>query len=158
MQPGQSKTSFASLKQAPSPVTLLYFRKWSERLFEVDSIFDPLPFLEEIAFTKLRQFFAEARAYEISDMRAIADDRKKHTLLLCFLWHVQSTTRDKLVDMFLRRMRRVHHSAKTKLQELQQKHRELEESLIGVLREVIKQTAESHLHDALGSRIAGIFN
>jgi TnpA family transposase len=158
VQDGKHITEFARMKQTPGPATLSHFRKWADRLMELDSIFDPKPFLDDIAFTKIRQFSAQARAYEISDMRGIASQAKRHTLLLSLLWSAQSKTRDELIDMFLRRMKRIHHSAKAKLQDLQQRHRELEESLIGVLGQVLQQAKGSDANESLGLKVAFVLN
>ena len=69
-------------------------------------------------------------------MRDIRQPGKRHTFLLCHLHQTQSKTRDELVEMFLRRMRRTQITAQEKLHALQEKHRELEEALIGVLGQV----------------------
>jgi hypothetical protein len=43
------------------------------------AVLDPKPFCKEVAYTKIRQFAAEAQAYEISDMRGIRNDAKRYT-------------------------------------------------------------------------------
>ena len=108
-------TEFARMKQTPGPATLQHFRLWAERLIDLDQVLDPKPYLTDIAHTKVRQFSAEAHAYEIGDMRSIMTEAKRHTLLLCLLHSAQSKARDEIIDMFLRRMRRVKNSAKGKI-------------------------------------------
>jgi hypothetical protein len=114
-------TEFSRMKQTPGPATLKNFRLWAARLIDLDRVLDPKPFLTDIAHTKVRQFSAEAYAYEIGDMRSIKIEPKRNTLLLCLLHSAQSKARDEIIDMFLRRMRRVKNSAKGKLKELQEK-------------------------------------
>jgi len=114
---------------------------------------DTKPFFEGIAHTKIRQFSAEAHAYEISDMRGIKNEAKQHTLLLSLLHSTQSKTRDEIIEMFLRRMRSVKNSAMAKLRELQEKHREMEESLIGVLGQILQQAKATEHSDELGSKV-----
>lgn len=150
---GERITRFAQMKQTPGPATLKHFRAWTVRLSELDSILDPKPFFNEIAYTKIRQFAAEATAYALGDIRGISNDAKRYTLLLSLLHATQAKTRDELIDMFLRRMKSVHHSAQNKLRELQEKHKELEESLIGVLGQVIQRADTSDTNEMLGQHV-----
>ncbi len=155
---GERITEFARMKQTPGPATLGHFRAWSDRLAQLDSILDPKPFFDGIAYTKVRQFAAEAAAYALGDIRGINNDAKRYTLLLSLLHETQAKTRDELVDMFLRRMKGVHHSAQNKLRELQEKHRELEESLIGVLGQVIQRADTSDNNEALGQQVRNLLD
>jgi len=59
---GDQITGFARLKQTPGPATLNHFRAWADRLTLLDSWLDPTPFLQDVTYTKLRQFAAEATA------------------------------------------------------------------------------------------------
>ncbi len=151
VQEGERITAFARMKQTPGPATLKHFRAWADRLVELDAQLDPKPFFDGVAYTKIRQFSAEARAHAISDIRGIIHDAKRHTLLLSLLYETQSTTRDELIDMFLRRMKRVHHSAQDKL-------REVEESLIGVLGQVLQHTKDCDANETLGLQVRQILH
>lgn len=155
---GERITEFARMKQTPGPATLGHFRAWSDRLAQLDSILDPKPFFDGIAYTKIRQFAAEATAYALGDIQGISNDAKRYTLLLSLLHETQAKTRDELIDMFLRRMKGVHHSAQNKLRELQEKHRELEESLIGVLGQVIQRADTSDSNEALGQQVRNLLD
>ncbi len=141
------------MKLAPGPATLKNFRAWSNRLFELDSVIDPKPFFEDIAYTKIRQFSSEASAYALGDIRGVNNDAKRYTLLLSLLHQTQTKTRDELIDIFLRRMKGTHHSAQKKLRDLQEKHRELEELLIGVLGEVVHQADQCDTNENLVQKI-----
>lgn len=150
---GKKLTGFARLKQTPGPATLSHFREWAERLAELDAVLDPKPFFHGVAYTKIRQFAAEASAHEISDMRGIRYDARRHTLLLSLLHQTQSNTRDELIDMFLRRMRRTQSVAQEHLRTMQEKHRDIEEALIGVLGRVLYHAREGDTDAALGRKI-----
>lgn len=150
---GNRITEFAQMKQTPGPATLGHFRAWAARLAQLDSIIDPKPFLNGIAYTKIRQFSAEAAAYALGDIRGVINDAKRYTLLLSLVHETQTKTRDELIDMFLRRMKGVHHSAKNKLRELQEKHREMEESLIGIFGQVIQRAGKDDSNEALGLKV-----
>ncbi len=155
---GERLTGFARMKQTPGPATLKHFRVWADRLAKLNAVLDPKPFFNDVAYTKIRQFAAEAHAYEISDMRGIRNDAKRYTLLLSLLHQTQSKTRDELIDMFLKRMKRVQHAAQDKLRDLQEKHREMEESLIGVLGQVLQHAEGGDANDVLGQHVREILN
>ena len=119
----------------------------------LDSWLDPTPFLQDVTFTKLRQFAAEATAYAIGDMRGIRHAPKRYTLLLALLHQTRRRTHDEVVDMFLRRMKRVVRQAQENLRSLQEKHQEIEESLIGVLGQVLRYSPENDTDEALGQHV-----
>jgi len=95
--------------------------------------------LPTVAHTKIRQFAAEAARLQLSDLRDPSQPGKRYTLVLCLLFQAQATTRDELAEMFLRRMRKTKHAAKEQLRLLQERHREMEETLLGVLGQVVHQ-------------------
>lgn len=144
---GQQVTGFTQLKQTPGTPTLMHIREWSDRLDWLTALFDPKPFLKDIAHTKIRQFAAEASANEISDMRNSANLARRRTLLVCLLHEAQTRTRDHLIEMFLRRMKKTEYVAKEKLGQIQQGHRALEESLIGAFAEVLRHARDDEASD-----------
>ena len=80
IQKGERITGFARMKQTPGPATLSHFRSWEKRLVLLDDILEAKQFFGDIAYTKIRQFAAEALAYEINDMRGISNESKRYTL------------------------------------------------------------------------------
>jgi len=155
--PGETITGFTRLKQTPGPATLMQVREWAEHLAKLDAIGDPAPSLTGVAHTKIRQFAAEATALEVGDFRDLRQPGKRHALLLCLLHQAQSRTRDELVEMFLKRMRRTQNNAHEQLRTLQERHRELEEKLIGVLGEVLQRAETDHPNDRFGKDIRAVF-
>ena len=153
VQTGERITGFARMKQTPGPATLNNFRNWAGRLAQLNAVLDPKPFFENVAYTKIRQFSAEALAYEISDMRGINNDAKRYTLLLSLLHQTQLKARDELVDMFLRRMKRVQHTARDNLRNLQEKNREMEEELINILGQVLQHAEGGEANEVLGQHV-----
>ena len=158
VQTGERITGFARMKKTPGPATLKHFRDWSDRLTQLLAVLDPKPFFKNVAYTKIRQFAAEASAYEISDMRGISNDSKRYTLLLSLLHQTQRNTRDELIEMLLKRMKRVEHSAKERLRELKEQHREMEESLIGTLGQVLQHAENCDTNEVLGQQIRDTLN
>lgn len=151
--PGENMCVVARLKESPGPATLKHIRRWTERLARLDAIIDPKPFLAGVAQTKIRQFAAEAAQLQVGDLRDLAQPGKRHTLILCLLFQAQASTRDELVEMFLRRMRQTHHAAQEQLRLLQEQHQAMEESLIGVLDQVLHQAKDAGSDDDLGRRV-----
>jgi TnpA family transposase len=154
--PGESISGIARLKESPGPATLKHIRQWAERLAELDAILDPKPLLAGVAHTKIRQFAAQAARLPVGDLRDLSQSSKRHTLILCLLSQAQATTRDELVEMFLRRMRQTRHVAQEQLRLLQDRHREMEEALIGVLGQVLHQAKGDFSDDILGRRVRRI--
>ncbi len=154
--PGESVSAIAQLKESPGPATLKHIRRWTERLAELDNIIDPKPFLAGIAHTKIRQFAAEAARLQVGDLRDLSQPGKRLTLILCLLFQTQAKTRDELVEMFLRRMRKTRHAAQEQLRLLQERHREMEEALIGVLGQVLHQAKGDSNDEILGRRVRRI--
>ena len=110
------------------------------------------------ANTKIRQFAAEAVALDVGAMRDIPHLAQRYSLLICLLYHALVQTRDELVEMLLKRMRRTTTAAKKRLQELQDQHRELEEQMLAVFADVLDQTI--HMPDdnaTLGRGVRAIF-
>jgi TnpA family transposase len=133
-------TEFNRIKETPRQATLQHLHQWTQRLTWLESILPTRPFLTEIAHTKIQQFAAEASALEVGDMRRIHNRSRRYSLLICFLYHAQVQTRDQLVEMLLKRMRRTTTSAKQHLKELQDRYRELEEQMLTVFADVLDQT------------------
>jgi len=153
---GESVSAIARLKESPGPATLKHIRRWTQRLAELDDILDPKPLLAGVAHTKIRQFAAEAARLQVGDLRDLSQPGKRHTLILCLLFQAQATTRDELVEMFLRRMRQTRHAAQEHLLLLQERHREMEEALIDVLGQVLNQAKGDCGDDILGRRVRRI--
>ena len=55
--------------------------------------------------------------------------------------------------MFLRRMRRTRRAAREELQALQEKHRAIEENLLGVFGQVLQRASDASDDEALGSHV-----
>jgi len=115
----EGRTEFARMKAVPRGASLQHMRQWSHRLDWLESIVTTPPLLTAVANTKTQQFAAEAMALDIMDMRRIQTVPRRQALLVCMLHQAQVHTRDQLVEMFTRRMRRTLTLAREKLQELQ---------------------------------------
>ena len=146
-------SDFARLKMTPGQATQKNMHRWAERLNWLDGLLDTGELLGGIAYTKIRQFAAEAHALDIGDLRAIRLVDKRYTMLICLVHHAQVDTRDELVEMFLKRMRRTHNRARERLRELQDKHRAIEERMLATFAEVLLGVSSQESDTELGGHI-----
>ena len=129
---------------------------WIDHLAALEAILDPRPLREGLSHTQVRQFAAEATALSIGDIRDVHHPGRRHTLLLCWLDQVQRVTRDELVEMFLRRIRRTRTRARKRLQEIQEQYRSVAESLLSVFGAVLRQAKDSDTDADLGQRVRAV--
>ena len=156
VQPDQRLTDFTRLKEAPGPATLKYIRRWEERLRWLDTLPDARAYLSGVANTKIKQFAAQAHALEVGDMRDIQDKPKQYTLLLCLIYHAQVQTRDQVILMFLKRMRRTHAQAKKTLRSLQDQYRTMTEQMVTTLAEIAQQATKTADDAPFGQQVRQI--
>jgi TnpA family transposase len=151
--PNSTTTSFNRLKRAPGPATPKTIRLWVERLDWLRGVIDLDPLLEGVTHTKLRQFAAEAAALEVNDLLDISRPGKRHTLLLSLLRQARMRSRDELIEMMLRRVRRTQAAAKEQLEDLHDQHREMEEALIGIFGQVLETAQAEQADSDFGSQV-----
>jgi Domain of unknown function (DUF4158) len=109
--PLEHQTSFNSLKQLPQSPTRNNINEFIIHLIWLDSLGDVKQLLSDITMTKIHHFASEARvldAHEIKDFTL----PKRITLILCLIYYKQVTTRDNLVEMFLKLWRSINNDAK----------------------------------------------
>lgn len=147
------RTLFTRMKAFPKKATLTQVRKWAARLSWLEEIMDAPSLLDGIANSKIKQFAAHAHALEVGDILDVKDDPKRYTLLLCLLYQMQIQTRDQLVTMFLKRIRRIHNTARDKLRALQDKHRAMTEHMVETLHAIVDKVPELEEDAALGRHV-----
>jgi len=62
---------------------------------------------------------------------------KRLTLLMCLLYSAQVQTRDSLVEMFLKQMKKIHNKAKEELEVFRQKNQQTTEKLVSALTDIL---------------------
>lgn len=103
----------------------------------------------------VKSFAAQAKALSLTDLRELKL-AKRRALLVCLLYRVQVKTRDHLVEMFLKRVQKMHSCAKDKLVELREQHLAQTESMLGVLAEILQTSAEESDTALLGERVQSV--
>ncbi|MBV8884045.1 MAG: Tn3 family transposase [Chroococcidiopsidaceae cyanobacterium CP_BM_RX_35] len=109
-----------------------------------------------ITLTKVKAFAQQARVLDISEFQDIKLP-KRRTLLLCLLYQAQVKTRDHLVEMFIKRMQKLHSQAKNRLAELRELYRARTEALLRLLAEILVASTESQDNASLGAQVQTVF-
>ncbi|NER31505.1 MAG: Tn3 family transposase [Symploca sp. SIO1C4] len=143
------------LKSPPKSHKLSHLKELQSRFNAMMAIGDAKKLLLFIPATKVKSFAAQARTLDISEFRDLKL-AKRRTLLLCLLYQAQVKTRDHLVEMFLKRMGKIHNSAKTRLVELREKYLNQTQSLLSLLREILVVSSESTDNAQLGQQVKSL--
>lgn len=148
---GQSE--FNRLKQTPKRPTLSHLRQLQEQLKWLLSFEAVEAGLAGIPNSKIRHFAAEAKLLDADAMQQDVAMPKRYTLLLCLIHQAQVTACNNLVEMFLRRISRIHIRGKQALEALRLEQRSKTEHLIGVLANILKTTTASEDDATLGQQV-----
>lgn len=152
------KSDFTAIKASPGRNTLKNMRLWAQRLDWLTTLIKPTNFISHIKYTKIRQFASQAKQLEISDIRNISSAAKRYTFLLCFLHEAQMRTRDELINMFLKRMRKTHNRSKEQLEQIKTAYREWEEQMMKTLNQVVDSAANETKDNLLGKKVRSILD
>lgn len=151
----ESTATLNLLKSPPRSATLAGMKLLQSKFDALMTFGDAKRLLAPLAPTKIRYFAAMARAVDISEFQEFKIP-KRRTLLLCLLYETQVRTRDHLVEMFLKRVRKIHNNARQRLQELREKNLKQTSELLETLAEVLNASKESDDHQILGEKVQGI--
>lgn len=135
--PVEYRSLYNNLKQLPKRPTRNHLNDLIVHLIWLDSLGDIKPLLAGITAAKIQHFAAEARVLDASEIKEF-NLPKRITLILCLIYSVQVTTRDNLVEMFLKKMRLIHNNAKRELELIKQRYQETVEKLLGVFGNVLQ--------------------
>jgi TnpA family transposase len=124
------------LKAAPKSEKLPHLVQLQQTFDELMSFGDAQRLLEGVNLVKIKHLAAYAKTLDITEFRDI-NVAKRRTLLLCLLYRAQVKMRDHLVEMFLKRMRKIDTSARKRLVELREKHLARTERLLGLFSQTL---------------------
>ena len=151
----QFLATLSDLKAIPKNATISHIRELQTKFDRLMSFGDAQRLVKNLTPTKVKHFAALAKAMDISELREVKLP-KRRTLLLCLLYTAQTKAKDHLVEMFLKRMAKIHQRGKDKLAELREKHRATTELLLGVLGEILSVTEEQANQTALGEQVRSV--
>jgi len=152
-----SRTDFIIIKQTPGKPLLTEMRRLEDRLRWLENLLDTDTILTGIPIARIQGFAEEARSLETSQLREIKPERR-YVLLLCLLHQAKIYNRDHLVEIFLKRMRRVHKKSKEELDAIREQQRQIAERLVEMML-LIAQSATQDIDDeTFGKQVHSILN
>jgi hypothetical protein len=134
--PVEYRSLYNNIKQLPKRPTRNHLNDLIVHLIWLDSLGDIKPLLTGITAAKIQHFAAEARVLDASEIKEF-NLPKRITLILCLIYSAQVTTRDNLVEMFLKKMRLIHNNARKELELIKQRYQETVEKLLLILGNVL---------------------
>src|SRR5476649_982866 len=103
------------------------------------------------------QYVHEARALDAADMKVLKHD--KRYALMVLLFHAQlSKSLDDAVEIFIRKLRKIHTGAEEQLRQYYLEHQKRAEKLIIQLRDVLEAFVEGETDEDRCMRIAAAFH
>ena len=124
------------LKAAPKSEKLTHLVQLQQTFDELMSFGNAERLLKDINLLKRGHLAAYAKTLDIAEFRDI-NVAKRRTLLLCLLYRAQVKMRDHLVEMLLKRMKKIDASARRRLVELREKHLARTERLLGLFSQTL---------------------
>jgi hypothetical protein len=138
-------TAWQRFKALPKSATLTHLQALYDRLDWLLTLGDVDGPLADVPPAKIRHFAAEAQALTVDELRDFAPP-KRYTLLLCLIQQERVAARDHLIEMFLKRMARLHNRAKEALSLIRDRQRGSTEALLAVLDQVLQAAEEVEEH------------
>ncbi|GHO63564.1 hypothetical protein KSC_024560 [Ktedonobacter sp. SOSP1-52] len=134
-------TNFNRIKEAPKSASLTHLDEWLDKLSWLTSLGNMERVLEGIPYAKIKHLAAETRALHATNLWDFTPP-KRFTLLVCLIHQTTISTRDEIVQMFLRRMNKFQDRAKEELETIRGKERVTTERLIDVFTDVLSDSRE----------------
>lgn len=151
------QSTFARLKEPPPSASFKHLSLWLDRIQWLDALGDTTALLAHILPAKILHFAAEAKSLDTDDLRDHRmGEEKRVTLLLCLQHHVQRRTRDQVIEMFLKRIARMHRSGRDALTRLRESHQATTARLLHLLSDVITATDTTADNAQLGETVRTI--
>jgi hypothetical protein len=113
--------------------------------------------LKGISYAKIKHLAAEVRALHATNPWDFTLP-KRFTLLVCPIHQTTSSTRDEIVQMFLRHMNKLQDRAKEELETIRGKERVTTEYLIDVFTGALQTTAETPDNVEMGKGVREVLD
>ncbi|HRH45667.1 MAG TPA: Tn3 family transposase [Pyrinomonadaceae bacterium] len=126
------RTPYNSLKELPKKATLKHLQELINHLDWLIGIGDFKEVLRDVPPLKIKHFYAQAKALDAREIKDFADP-KRLTLLVCLTHRAQIKARDALIEMFIKRMAKLHQKGRDALDVMRLKQMATTEKLLTVL-------------------------
>lgn len=158
IEDSENYSKFTYLKENPKSATINHLKALENTYQLILSMGDVESLLKEIPIAKIKHFASEAKVLDASEINNFSIARK-YTLILSLIYMSKIKTRDNLVEMFLKCLRKIQNKGKDALKKIQEKNRVKTENLISILTNVLVKTNDNNKNDAmLGQQIRKIVN
>lgn len=152
LKPVQGRSVWDSLKREPKQPNVKEVTDFLQHIDVMIGLADGLPNTDDIAATKREQLVIEARALDLSEMRALKP-LKRYTLAVLLIQTQLQKAMDDVADIFIKTMRSLHNVAAERLRQYHLQQAEEVERLIGQFREVLSVFSENGTADQRVARI-----
>lgn len=150
------RTPYNSLKQLPKKATLKHLQELLTHLEWLVGTGDFKEVLQNISPLKIKHFYAQAKALDAREIKDFAD-AKRLTLLVCLTHRSQIKARDALIEMFIKRMAKLHQKGKDALDMMRLKQMGTTEKLISVLSNILQKVDLEQSDAKVGKNIKNYF-
>jgi TnpA family transposase len=152
----ESELTFSILRAPPKSARLSHVQELQAKFEQMIAYGDARLLIATIAPAKVKSFAAQAKALALTDLQEI-QLTKRRALLVCLLYRAQVKTRDHLVEMFLKRIQKMHQFAKDKLVKLREQNLNNTELMLEVLTEILQKSAGETDTAILGEQVQSVF-
>ncbi len=146
----RTKSPLHALKRLPKRGSLTHFQDLLDHIAGLDAMVGSEAHLNDIPDLKRRHFAAEARVLDASELRDFTPP-KRHALLLCLIHRARVQSRDYLVEMFIKRMAKIHNRGKEELERLRDQFRDKADVIVATMTDVVR-VLDTHPGDADAGR------
>ncbi|MCT7328015.1 DUF4158 domain-containing protein [Ralstonia sp. CHL-2022] len=143
------KSGWDQLKREPKRPATREIARFLQHIQTLRKLADGLPSAPTLlSVTKRTQLITEARALDITELRALKP-AKRHTLAVLFIQAQLQKALDDVAEIFIKVMRKFEPTAQTRLQQYQLAHADALEKLVGQFRDVLEVLQDEGVSDIL---------
>lgn len=145
------------LKQESKKPTNKEVKQYLEHIQWLKNLVNNMPEINYIPVSKRLQFTHEARALNVSQMKELKTN-KRYALILILLHAQLSRTLDDIVEILIKKIRKLHLVAEELLKLYFIEHQKRAEKLIIQLRDVLEAFQEGQSPEERGELVAGVIH
>lgn len=133
---GRQQAPWTRIKADPGRPTLVQLRELVAHLYWLTPLNVGAPAFATIPAVKVQQFATEALSLDIARMQRLAPP-KRYTLAAALVMTQVARTLDDLGEMFIKRMRSIHHKGQAALEDYRRRQQGRTDQLIGLLYDLV---------------------
>ena len=150
--PGEAVSGFERIKLQPARVSIKHLAAYLAHFEWLRGLPRTQPLVTELGGGKLTDLAEQARALDVAELRDYAPTRRL-ALLVCLLHVARAQCLDQLATLYLRRIHWMQGRAREDLENWRRDRGSLSQSLIRLLRSIVKEVAHPRPGDSLETRL-----